>query len=354
VVDAVEHVVALAPALDEAGVRERPHVPASAGAARRSRCERAARRGRSPPAPAVARPTAPAGGAAARAVAHACSPGPARRPAAGGAPGARSALRSRSPSTPPKPAQMSCEPARVVEDQARQPRPAADGRGDVRDRAVPAEAELVRVLAERPRKPPVEGVQAEQRLEQRRGGHDDTAARGAWQVEADRHLVRFALARRSWPPRRRPRKVRAMRRALPPAAVDLLLPTRCWCTTTPTSTTSTWPTSPTGCSWTSPAGSSSWATRRHHHARAGPLRVRLLAALADHEREHHGDAGHHRASSATAGAHAARRSRREGPSLNRRSGKAFTGSVTWHVELSKGTYRHGVDGSKTTRTITVR
>jgi hypothetical protein len=43
-----------------------------------------------------------------------------------------------------------------------------------------------------------------------------------------------------------------------------------------------------------------------------------------------------------------------GPSLNRRTGKTFTGSVTWHVKLAAGTYRYGVDGSKTTRTIVVR
>jgi hypothetical protein len=42
-----------------------------------------------------------------------------------------------------------------------------------------------------------------------------------------------------------------------------------------------------------------------------------------------------------------------GPSLNRRTGKTFMGSVTWHVKLGQGTYRYGADGSRTTHTFVV-
>ena len=42
-----------------------------------------------------------------------------------------------------------------------------------------------------------------------------------------------------------------------------------------------------------------------------------------------------------------------GPGVNRRTGKTFTGSVTWKATLQKGTYRYGVDGAKTLRTLVV-
>ena len=42
-----------------------------------------------------------------------------------------------------------------------------------------------------------------------------------------------------------------------------------------------------------------------------------------------------------------------GPGLNRRTGTTFTGSVTWKATLQKGTYRYGVDGARTLRTLVV-
>ena len=40
-----------------------------------------------------------------------------------------------------------------------------------------------------------------------------------------------------------------------------------------------------------------------------------------------------------------------GPGLNRRTGKTFTGSVTWRVQLAPGTYRFGSDPSLTGRLV---
>jgi hypothetical protein len=40
-----------------------------------------------------------------------------------------------------------------------------------------------------------------------------------------------------------------------------------------------------------------------------------------------------------------------GPGVNRRTGAAFTGTVTWTVRLARGTYRFGSDPALTSRLV---
>jgi hypothetical protein len=260
-------------------------------------------------------------------------------------------------------------------------------------------------------------VQAQQRLEQRRGRHHDAAARGARQVKADGQPVRFWA--KKLPRAGRRRKVAGMRRAILPGVLLLLL----------AAPVAAGDDNPTLVGTVGPGFTIDLADAGGKHVdvlTAGTYTLlvhdqseihnfhlankpdglqldvqtavefvgdqtftiqlvpgRYAYACAPHWQVMNGSftvvpaapvvhplsAGIDAKGRATLSAHSLAagtyaisvrdRSRSAGfrltgPGVNRRTGKTFTGSVTWKATLQKGTYRYGVDGAKTLRTLVVR